>query len=217
MQILIGTTNPAKAERYRQMLSDYDVTFLTLKQLSIDSEPEETGRTPAENAVIKARHYGQFWDAVICADSGLYFPEALPMAHPLQPGLRARTPHGADHRLDDEEMIAHYAALARRLGAPVLACWSEGQATCNRGEVRTFQDSIEVMRASGFYLTDRPTPLRRKGYPLDSLSLRPQTMTYYLEEGAYRVDASAQVNPVIREYREALKRFFVEAFDLKKR
>ncbi len=83
--------------------------------------------------------------------------------------------------------------------------------------MRTFSDSIEAVRAEAFYLADHPTPLRRKGYPLDSLSLNPQTMAYYWEAGAHRIDARAQSSPVVRAHREALTRFFVEAFDLKRR
>ena len=66
--------------------------------------PQETGKTPMENAMIKAAFYGRYADAVICADSGLYF-DALALDDPRQPGLQIRTP-GGEKRLDDEEMIA---------------------------------------------------------------------------------------------------------------
>ena len=78
MRILIGTTNQSKVGRFKGFLLNHDVEFLTLKDLDITAEPEEKGRTPKENAEIKAKYYGQFFDRVICNDSGLYF-EGLPM------------------------------------------------------------------------------------------------------------------------------------------
>lgn len=77
---MIGTTNPSKIQWFCELLSEYDVHFYTPEDLNITGEPEETGRTPKENAILKARYYGQFFDSVICNDSGLYFdelPEAL--------------------------------------------------------------------------------------------------------------------------------------------
>lgn len=46
-------------------------------------------------------------DAVICADSGLYF-DSLPLDDPRQPGLHVRTPSGT--RLGDEQMEKPYTA-----------------------------------------------------------------------------------------------------------
>ena len=68
MKILIGTTNPSKIKRFEKMLAGYDVTFCTLKDLNITQEPEESGNTPEENAILKAKFYGQYYDYVICND-----------------------------------------------------------------------------------------------------------------------------------------------------
>lgn len=51
MKVLIGTTNPSKVKRFEELLSDYEIEFLTLRDLGITEEPEETGSTPEENAV----------------------------------------------------------------------------------------------------------------------------------------------------------------------
>ena len=103
MKILIGTTNPAKVGRFAEFLKDCDVEFYTLRDLHITAEPDEKGNTPEENAIIKAKFYGQYFDKVICNDSGLYF-DGLPLDDKRQPGLNIRTPNG-EKRLDDEEMI----------------------------------------------------------------------------------------------------------------
>ena len=55
MNILIGTTNPSKIPRFEGFLTGCDVDFYTLRDLGIESEPKESGKTPIENAEIKAR------------------------------------------------------------------------------------------------------------------------------------------------------------------
>ena len=103
MRILLGTTNPSKVKRFSDLLKGYDVEFVTLKDLAITDEPEENGTTPEENAIAKAKFYGQDFEVVICNDSGLYFEE-LALDDVRQPGLNVRTPMQMD-RLSDEEMI----------------------------------------------------------------------------------------------------------------
>ena len=103
MRILLGTTNPSKVKRFSDLLKGYDVEFVTLKDLAITDEPEENGTTPEENAIAKAKFYGQHFEVVICNDSGLYFEE-LALDDVRQPGLNVRTPMQMD-RLSDEEMI----------------------------------------------------------------------------------------------------------------
>ena len=122
-KVLIGTTNPSKMRRFRDLLKEYSVEFYTLQDLGIIDEPEETGTTPEENAILKAKFYGKYFDRVICNDSGLYFDE-LPLNDPRQPGLHVRTPQGT--RLDDEQMISYYASLVHELGGRVLAYYLDG-------------------------------------------------------------------------------------------
>ena len=66
MRVLIGTTNPAKITRFEDFLPDSGIEFLTLKDLGITAEPEESGENPEANARIKAAFYGRFCDRVIC-------------------------------------------------------------------------------------------------------------------------------------------------------
>lgn len=118
MKILIGTTNPSKVKRFEELLKRDDIEFLTLNDLNIMTEPEELGNTPLENAIIKAKFYGNYFDIVICNDSGLYFEE-LPIDDLRQPGLNIRTPNG-NKRLDDEQMIEYYSNLIHSLGGKYL-------------------------------------------------------------------------------------------------
>ena len=70
--ILVGTTNPAKAMYFQDLLKDEDAKFVTLGELGIADEPQETGHTPEENARIKAAFYGRYAEYVVCAVSGLF-------------------------------------------------------------------------------------------------------------------------------------------------
>lgn len=208
MKVLIGTTNPSKVKRFEELLDGNNIEFCTLKDLGIESEPEEQGATPKDNAVIKAKYYGQFFDVVICNDSGLYF-DALPLEDDRQPGLNIRTPGGCE-RLDDEEMIAYYAKLIKSLGGKVLAYYLDGIAVYNCGKVYDYMENSEATKASAFYMVDQPSEHRHPGWPLDSLSLNRNTLTYFVEAGNNKYD-TAEENIMIGAYRERLVRFLKEA------
>jgi len=179
MQVLIGTTNPAKLRLFEQVLEGYPIEFVTLRDLNITAEPEEMGRNPAENAAVKAAFYGQYADYVIGNDAGLYFDE-LELDDPRQPGLHIRTPNGV--RLDDEEMIAYYSQLVHSLGGRVLAYYLDGFAVKTPQGVKTFMKSREDAREAAFWMLDKPVAQRRPGWPLDSLS-QELDATSFLKEG----------------------------------
>ncbi len=71
-EILVATTNPGKLREIRALLDGAPVRLLTLQDFPPLDEPEETGRTFEENAVIKARAYAAMTGAATVAeDSGL--------------------------------------------------------------------------------------------------------------------------------------------------
>lgn len=180
MKILLGTTNPSKVKHFEEFLDGCDVTFCTLRDLDIHDEPEETGRTPEENAILKARFYGKYFDTVICNDSGLYFA-GLPLDDPRQPGLHVRTPLGGA-RMDDEEMLRYYTDLVHSLGGRVTAFYLNGLAVYRSGQIYSFLEDPDTVRADAFYMVDRPCEKRHEGWSLDSISLNRTTLTYFVEE-----------------------------------
>lgn len=201
MKVLIGTTNQAKVTRFAEFLPDSGVEFLTLKDLEIAAEPEESGDSPEENARIKAAFYGQFCDRVICNDSGLYF-DCIPLDDPRQPGLNIRTPQG--RRLDDEEMIVYYSKLVHELGGKALAYYLDGIAVYRDGNIETYLD--EQGKAAAFYMVDAPSPNRHPGWPLDSLSVNRNTMTYFVDHGNNIYDP-VEENIMVGEYRQRVVDF----------
>jgi len=208
MKVLIGTTNPAKVTRFEDFLPDCGIEFLTLKDLGITAEPEESGESPEENARIKAKFYGQFCDHVICNDSGLYF-DGLPMDDPRQPGLKIRTPQG--RRLDDEEMIQYYSALLHGLGGKQLAYYVDGIAVYRHGKIESFLD--EQGKLAAFYMVEKPSRNRHLGWPLDSLSVNRNTMTYFVDHGNNIYDG-VEEQIMVGEYRQRVVDFLRRALGI---
>ncbi|MGE5392890.1 MAG: non-canonical purine NTP pyrophosphatase, partial [Candidatus Saccharibacteria bacterium] len=58
-KLLIGTSNPAKFDDYKRLLSDLDLDVVSPKEVGLAEAPQETGRDYEENAVIKAKFYYQ--------------------------------------------------------------------------------------------------------------------------------------------------------------
>ena len=203
-QVLLGTTNPAKIKRFTDLLAGCDVACVTPAMLRIGQEPAETGASPLENARIKAAFYSRWCDRVIGNDSGLYL-EGLPLDDPRQPGLHVRAPQGV--RLDDDEMIAYYAALAHSLGGRVTAFYLDGIAVACGGQVFGFMDEAYA-RAGAFDLVDIPHVKRHPGWPLDSLSIYRGTGCYFVEQAGA---AGEQDNIIEKEYRARLREFLREA------
>ena len=98
MKLIYGTGNPGKFSMMKEALKELDVELLSLRDLpAVQEEPEETGRTPLENARQKAEfYYSIFKMPVFSCDSGMYI-EGLPEEE--QPGVHVRNVGG--RRLSD--------------------------------------------------------------------------------------------------------------------
>ena len=208
MRILLGTTNPSKVKRFSDLLKGYDVEFVTLKDLAITDEPEENGTTPEENAIAKAKFYGQYFDVVICNDSGLYFEE-LTLNDVRQPGLNVRTPMQMD-RLSDEEMVDYYSKLIDTLGDKVSAYYLDGIAVYYHGTIYSFMDADEAKKTGSFYMIGKVSSKRFEGWPLDSLSINKET-------GKYFVDGSmeeSKENIIKDEYQKRIVDFLTKSLHI---
>ena len=53
-KIVIATGNQDKMREIREIFADLDAEILSMKEAGAEAEPEETGMTFAENALIKA-------------------------------------------------------------------------------------------------------------------------------------------------------------------
>lgn len=72
MEILIATNNQHKIKEYQEIFNQFNIKVLSLKDLGIVCDPEETGETFEENSLIKARECAKYTNKIILADdSGL--------------------------------------------------------------------------------------------------------------------------------------------------
>lgn len=212
-QLLIGTTNPSKIIWLKSYLSDISgIETVTLMDLGVTIPVDEEGKTPEENARIKALAYHRATGlAVVGHDSGLYFRE-FPMDDPRQPGLFIRRVNGQN--LDDDGMLEYYSKLARDYG-PLHACYCSGFAAVDeKGIVQTFaQDRVDdkaYFSTFGFLMVGTPHKIRRPGWPLDSLSQDPNTGEYWYDQDGGRNTITQ--SDYSRNYRQNVSNFFFNFF-----
>lgn len=176
--LLFGTGNPSKLNTMRDSLEGLNIELLRLRDME-KSPPvvDESGSSPLENARIKALAYYRFYGIpVFSLDSGLFF-ENVP--DELQPGVHVRNVAGK--HLSDNEMIAHYSALAHEYGGKLTARYKNALCLV-MSENEVHQSMDESLWGKAFYLTDTPHKrMHREGFPLDRLSVDIASGEYYYD------------------------------------
>lgn len=184
MKLLFGTGNQAKLSVMKSRLETIGIELIGLNDLKAEGKsiPEvlENGNTPLENAKLKAyAYYEAFHMPVFSCDSGLYFDN---VPDEVQPGVHVRNVNGK--YLSDEEMQEYYCGLARQYGNLVARYHN---AICFiMDENHIYEAMAPSLYSEKFILTDKlHSAIRKKGFPLDSMSVDMKTNKYYydLEEG----------------------------------
>lgn len=180
MQLLFGTGNQAKLSAMKSRLERIGIELIGLNDLRAEGKsiPEvlENGNTPLENAKLKAlAYYKAFQIPVFSCDSGLYFDH---VPDEVQPGVHVRNVNGKC--LSDKEMMEYYAGLVRKYGNLVA---QYRNAICFVMDEKHIYEAMEPsMYSKKFILTDKPySEIRKKGFPLDSMSIDMKTNRYYYE------------------------------------
>lgn len=203
MKLLFGTGNQAKLSVMRSRLEKIGIELIGLNDLRAEEKkiPEvvESGSTPLENARLKAMaYYEAFGMPVFSCDSGLYFDN---VPDEIQPGVHVRNVNG--RCLTDEEMLEYYAGLARQYG-DLVACYKN--AICLVvDENRIYESMDESMASEKFILTDKPhSAIRKKGFPLDSLSIDMKTNKYYYDLADDELEQFAVEDGVLRFFEKII-------------
>lgn len=103
MKILIATGNTGKFKEIMEVLSDLPHEFVSLKDLGMNNDVEESGSTYEENAFLKADHFFQKTGIpTIAEDSGL---EVSALKGEL--GVKTRR-WGAGEKASDEEWLEYF-------------------------------------------------------------------------------------------------------------
>ncbi|MBO5228777.1 MAG: hypothetical protein J6B39_07275 [Lachnospiraceae bacterium] len=178
MKILYGTGNPAKLSSMRSRLAGLDIEIIGLKDINMPiPEIEEDGNTPLENARKKALgYYEAFGMPVFSCDSGLYI-DGIPDEE--QPGVHVRTINGRS--LTDDEMITYYTGLAKKYG-DLTVRYRNAICFVMDGE-HIYEAMEDNMASEPFIITDKQHAdgIRKKGFPLDSISVHIGTGKYYYD------------------------------------
>ncbi len=190
MKLLYGTGNSAKLSAMKHRLEKIDIELIGLNDLRAEGltipKVSEDGNTPLENARQKAiTYYETFHMPVFSCDSGLYF-ENVP--DEVQPGVHVRNVNGSC--LSDEQMLEYYSGLAKKYGN-LTAKYKNG--ICLVMDENHIYEAMEPsMESERFLITDVPhSSIRKKGFPLDSLSIDIKTNKYYYDLPAGRLDQVA--------------------------
>lgn len=204
-QLLYGTGNHAKLAAMQRRLEPLSLKIIGLKDIvqKFPSIPEvkEDGATPLENAEKKAlAYYGAFRMPVFSCDSGLYF-EGVPEEE--QPGVHVRTVRGKV--LTDEEMLEHYAGMAKKYGDLKAVYKNAVCLVIDEGHIHKAMD--KSMESEPFLITSRPHKdgIREKGFPLDCLSVHIGTGSYYYDLPENKLDQIALEDGFLDFFKQYVK------------
>ena len=78
MDIVIATNNKNKLKEYKEILLPLGINCLSLNDVNINIDPDETGTSFAENSLIKARSIARFTNKVVIADDSGLIIDAMP-------------------------------------------------------------------------------------------------------------------------------------------
>lgn len=176
-EILFATGNASKVARFSEKLQEKGILLKSLKDININIDIEENGKTAIENAEIKSRAYYEATKMTTMAIDDTLFIEGIP--EEKQPGVYVRRVNGK--RLNDEEMIEHYTNLVKKYGkdGKLNTKWISGMAIIKDGKTSTHTEIT-----SEYYLVDTPARERKEGYPLSSIMIHKKLNKYdiYLTE-----------------------------------
>ena len=170
-EILFATGNASKLARFSEKLREKGILLKSLKDVNININIEENGKTAIENAEIKARAYYEATKMTTMAIDDTMYIEGIP--EDKQPGVYVRRVNGK--RLTDEEMIEHYTNLVKTYGkdGKLNTKWISGLVIIKDGSIVTYTDVT-----SEYYLVDTPVKDMREGYPLSSILVNKRTNKY---------------------------------------
>ncbi|HKD68351.1 MAG TPA: non-canonical purine NTP pyrophosphatase [Candidatus Binataceae bacterium] len=191
-RLLIATTNPAKLSEYRLLLAAYPLRLISLRELGIEQEPEETGAGFIENALIKARYYFELARISTLADDGGLEVDALGGA----PGVHSHRWLGPD--ADDatlaEEIVRRMAGVPEhRRGARIRCALALAYEREGKTAEAVVEAAIEGVIAHEVY---RPV---RAGFPY-------RAVLYLPARGCYLAQLGEQEEARIGQRRTAVER-----------
>jgi XTP/dITP diphosphohydrolase len=199
-QLLIATTNPAKLAEYRLLLAGFGLEVVSLAERGIVDEPEETGATFAENALLKARFYFARAQIPTLADDGGLEVDALGG----EPGVRSHRWLG-EGRSDDQALVNEVirrmqgvepARRTARIRAALALVYPDG------GAIR---EHVAEAAIEGV-VPERAWPQMRAGFPYRAVLFIPERGRYLAELGEDEGARAGQRRIALEKLRDDLER-----------
>ena len=201
MKLLYGTTNQAKLNLMRSAVEPLGIEIVGLSDLcNLIPEVDESGKSPLENAELKARaYYKAFGIPVFSCDSGLYF-DGLDESE--QPGIYVRRVNGQE--LTDEEMTEYYAGLSAKHGGSLIGRYRNAIYLI-LDDKRHYSSMDMSIATEPFILSSVPHEKSVEGFPLDRLSKDIKSGEYYYDMKSPTLTSDTE---------EGLRNFFKQVFEI---
>jgi len=196
-KLLIATRNPGKFGEIKNFLADLPVEVVSLSDLKIQEDIEESGKTYEENAKRKAEFYSKLSGLPTIADDSGIEIEALGR----KPGKNTRRWLG--YEMTDEEIISHLYKISKELGrnrrahfiSTVCLALPNGQFFLETGDTQGI-------------IAEKPSTKRTKGYPFRSFFYLEPIKKFFFEDNLtdeeqklynHRYKAISKLKPIIKK------------------
>ena len=139
-RLVIASHNQGKVREIRALLAPFGIEPVAAGDLGLP-EPEETGTTFAENALIKARASAEGSGIVALADDSGLCVDALGGEPGVHTADWAETPHGRDWELamrkveDRLEALGSDVDRSARFVCTLALCWPDGETAPFEGRI----------------------------------------------------------------------------------
>lgn len=173
--ILIATHNPAKFNELKKglkILINRGISLISLKELNINSNPEEIGNTFEDNAILKAKYYASLSRLPTLADDGGLI---IPILN-NEPGVKSRRWLGREST--DQELIDY--TLQRLKGYPKDKRTAYLQVCLCLYDPQNNIMLIETEKIKG-YIATKESKKPTNGYPYRALFMVDKFNKYYDE------------------------------------
>jgi len=170
-KLLIATKNPGKIIEIKSFLKDLPFETVSLKDVDIDDDVKETGKTYEANSLKKALFYAKLSGLPTISDDGGLEIKALNGA----PGVKSRRWLG--HEATDEELIKHMIKVTKELPENNRTAYFKTVMTFAIPNGKYFQSKGKVKGE----IAKKPLLKLLKGYPFRSFFFLPQINKFYHE------------------------------------
>lgn len=172
-RLVVATHNPAKTRELKQGLHDLEkkgIEILTLTDVGVGEEPDETGSTFEENALLKARFYSEKTGLPTLADDGGL---VIPYLNG-EPGVKSARWLG--RKASDEELIKY--TLERLKDAKDHERTAYLELVLCFCDPKTGKHIYEKEKISG-HIAKKPADGVQKGFPYRALLIIDKFGKYY--------------------------------------